>query len=594
MSQYPYPRTKTRWLTYNRMTWVGLALAWMILIFLVSWQLSPSVIEQRRDSGIFAYTGKIVLHGGLPYVDAWDNKLPGIYYINALAFLVFGTNRWALWLSENLVLFTTSMSLFWMMRHVYPRLIEALTGPLVLVMLTRHPALISDTNFTEPYALLPQVLVFAAGYKFLREPRSRWAFAIGFAAGAALLIKQTTIGVALTFIPAVLLTRHPVLGTRRRWHSLGVIVLGGLSCLGLVAIFLAANGILDDAVEASFVAASAFHHWVGNESSWIGATVITTFTHSEAPLVLIPLSPFLFTGMLVAWRRFRAGPSADRKEATESTLIVWAALTFFADLGLVNVTNRGFAHYYVTMIPAITLLIVFSLPQIAQWAAASQGRKHKMWKAARVYLLLLLVGVPVLATVTRVAMAQLGITGPQRQQEVVDYVADNTNPTDTVLVWGANTVVNFLADRNSPTQFTYGYPLVVPDETTDEMIHELIKDLETNRPSIIVDSALQDGLRVPPLDPVRREEWYAEGGRRDVANLEPVYRFVDRYCKVVHTFDDQQIAIYHCLYPLSEDLPLKVVLDPPLRELFSIGDSVLRDYEARFTDAYNQAVEELH
>ena len=50
----------------------------LVLVFVASLQLAPSVIEQRRDSGIFAYTGKVIREGGLPYVDAWDNKLPGV------------------------------------------------------------------------------------------------------------------------------------------------------------------------------------------------------------------------------------------------------------------------------------------------------------------------------------------------------------------------------------------------------------------------------------------------------------------------------------------------------------------------------------
>ncbi len=81
--------------------WMKLVLAALVLVFVVSLQYAPSVSQQRRDSGIFAYTGKVITEGGLPYADAWDNKLPGVYYIDALAFLLFGTNLWALWLIEN-------------------------------------------------------------------------------------------------------------------------------------------------------------------------------------------------------------------------------------------------------------------------------------------------------------------------------------------------------------------------------------------------------------------------------------------------------------------------------------------------------------
>ena len=90
----------------------------------------------------------------------------------------------------------------------------------------------------------------------------------------------------------------------------------------------------------------------------------------------------------------------------------------------------------------------------------------------------LLLGVPVVATLVRVFLVQTEIAGPARQQEVVTYVTERTDPHDTVLVWGANTVVNFLADRRSPTQFHYGYPLIVPDELSDEYILEAVRDLE--------------------------------------------------------------------------------------------------------------------
>lgn len=577
-----HPRTKGGVLSFVRMSWVLPACALLLLIVLVSLQFAPSIIEQRRDSGIFAYTGKIIRDGGLPYVDAWDNKLPGIYFINALAFLIFGTSRWALWLAENLTVFAAGMALFWLLRQLYGERSEAWIGPVVLISLTRHPTLTSDINFTEPYALLPQVLVLAAGYQLLRQPRSHWAFAMGFAAGLAFLIKQTTVGGALMFIPAVLISRHPVLGTRRRWHWLGTIALGGLCSLGIVALYLLANGILDDAVAASFVAASTFHNWVSEGSVWIGRTVITTWTASLAPVVILPLSPFLILGMRTAWqglRRRSAAEGADRKAATDVTLRVWVTLTFFADMVLVNVTDRGYAHYYITMIPAMALLTTMSLPVLAQQVASSTGRRRKLVHNLRIYLAVLLLGVPAVTTLVRVVLSRTSLSGLQHQQEVVSYVAERTDEGDTVLVWGVNTVVNFLANRRSPTQFNHGYPLVMPGELSEEYILEVVRDLERNKPTIIVDSTMIDGDRVPPLDPTLRVEWWREGGRRDVADLQPIFDFVEKHCWQVDEIDG--VYMYRCAYPNTSRLPLAVVTGPPVSALWKTLEPVLTEsYEA--------------
>ena len=575
-----HPRAKDGLLSFVRMSWVLPACALLLLIVLVSLQFAPSIIEQRRDSGIFAYTGKIIRDGGLPYVDAWDNKLPGVYFINALAFLVFGTSRWALWLAENLTIFAAGMALFWLLRQVYGERSEAWIGPVILISLTRHPTLVSDINFTEPYALLPQVLVLAAGYQFLRQPRSYWGFVMGFAAGAAFLIKQTTVGGALMFIPAVLISRHVVLGTRQRWHWLGTIILGGLCSLGLVTIYLLVNGILDDALAASFVAANTFHEWVSEGSVWIGRTVITTWTASLAPVVLLPLSPFLVLGMRVAWRSLRQrSATVDRKAMTDITLRVWVMLTFFADMVLVNVTNRGYAHYYITMIPAIALLTTMSLPEVVRYMTISTGRRRKLWAGLRVYLAALLLGVPMVTTLVRVALSKTSLSGLERQQQVVSYVEERTDESDTVLVWGVNTVVNFLANRRSPTQFNYGYPLVMPGELSEEYILEMVRDLERNKPTIIVDSTMIDGDRVPPLDPALRVEWWREGGRRDVANLQPIFDFVEKHCWQVDVVDD--VYMYRCAYPNTSRLPLRVVTGPPVSALWKTLEPVLNEsYEA--------------
>ena len=44
-------------------------------------------------------------------------------------------------------------------------------------------------------------------------------------------------------------------------------------------------------------------------------------------------------------------------------------------------------------------------------------------------------------------------------QETADYLRAHSTPDDTVLVWGFQTLVNYLADRQAPTRYTFNYPL---------------------------------------------------------------------------------------------------------------------------------------
>ncbi|HVO70778.1 MAG TPA: glycosyltransferase family 39 protein [Aggregatilineaceae bacterium] len=540
-----YAETRGRHAVFPQRPGVKTALVVWLLTLLVSFQYAPSVIDQRRDSGTFAYTGKVILDGGLPYVDAWDNKLPGVYYLDALAFALFGVNRWALWLTETTFVYLATLLMFWLILQAYRRRVLAWIGALLVLALARHPGLVSDVNFTEPYALLPQMMVWIAGYQFLRVPRPWSAFLIGFAAGAAMLFKQTTIGVALAFIPAMVVTAHPVVRQARRWLWLAVIALGGLTSLGSMAVYLALRGILMDAIEASFVAASEYHDWVSHGSVWIGHTLGTTLTASMFPLVFGPFLPFLVTGGVALARFARQHDHMSRQTRSDATLAAWSLLTFGCDLVLANITNRGYAHYYISLIPASVLLIVAGVPVIAEYTRRATGRRRTGALALWLYFVLV-TSVPLWASLVRFRSAGWDVFRPERYDELATYVAHHTTPHDTVLVWGVDVVINFQSGRDSPTEYDYGYPLVVPNEETQDRIQAVIRDLEVRKPVMIVDTTFRDGTVVPPLNSALRIVWWVFGGRRDVADLEPIYQFVGDHCDMADQL--KGAVIYRCKY----------------------------------------------
>ena len=126
-------------------------------------QLAPTLIGQGRDSGVYGYGGMVLHAGGTMYVDVWDNKLPGIHFINALAFALFGVDRWALWWIEVIFVWLAALVLAWLLHAAFGR--HWLTWPLALafLLLAHNETLVFDVDFTEPFALLPQVAGFACG-----------------------------------------------------------------------------------------------------------------------------------------------------------------------------------------------------------------------------------------------------------------------------------------------------------------------------------------------------------------------------------------------------------------------------------------------
>jgi hypothetical protein len=60
--------------------------AWILLTVLVMVRLPSLVQPAGADQDLYAYVGEEISRGGLPYVDAWDQKPPAIHYTYALLY----------------------------------------------------------------------------------------------------------------------------------------------------------------------------------------------------------------------------------------------------------------------------------------------------------------------------------------------------------------------------------------------------------------------------------------------------------------------------------------------------------------------------
>ncbi len=67
-------------------------LSWLIVIFSVAQVL---VFSFGRDQGIYGLVAEGMLRGEVPYLDRWDFKPPGIFFIYAAAYEVFGQSMMA-------------------------------------------------------------------------------------------------------------------------------------------------------------------------------------------------------------------------------------------------------------------------------------------------------------------------------------------------------------------------------------------------------------------------------------------------------------------------------------------------------------------
>jgi len=450
MDELPMAARMSRW---------ALAAEWLLAIAC----LSPlALMPLARDQGHFAYAGQVILDGGLPYRDVFDQKGPATHYTYALVLAVFG--------QTPLGVRTFFLIVALLGTRLAAGLAESLAGkgarlPCVfcfsLAMLQGDEGTPWHTAQVEDLILLGQLLVLRL-MTTESPPWSRWRlFAAGLVLGLCCTYKPTAVlpSAALAVVCAVWTARG---GVRRKVSLVGRLSWGvvGFVIPPLLAIgFLAARGVLDDfwSVIVEFNATYAGH----KNSAGLAVTMLAG--HWGRFVVLASF------GALAARRR-----QALLLDTLLWTLIVsnWAAVIW---------QGKYWPYHWTPMIGLLAIFAGVSVCHVAGQVARRVAELESFhWRRiaaklpipAAIAAALALLAVPV---DTRYALSiwrdaalvaagrksldafrapyECGAVRADVHREVAAYVHERTGAGDKLLVWGYETVVNFLADRRAPTRF---------------------------------------------------------------------------------------------------------------------------------------------
>ncbi len=500
------------------------ALSLLVIIPLLSLALSPALLYPLNDSSVYAYVAQTMLDGGMPYRDAWDHKPPLVHYFNALALAVFGVNRWAIWLLDVSVALITCGLFYRLLLDLNLNRRLARWGGLGLALAMCRPTW-KDLNTPEFYALPFQALGLLSGFRFLHDPRPRWAYLVGLSAGLSVLCKQNTLG-----ITAALLL---IITARRLWtkRSISALVCGGLTAPGLFVLYFGARGSLDEALDAVLIYNQHYLQFHSTILPW--RIVGSAFRAEVVQLIFVPLLPFVL---------YAIKHPHPAKSVSAALILAFLLDWFFASL-----STRAYGHYYWTPLLAFTVLVILGLNALP----ASRIVRRAAW----IYLALVLLIPALLYDLLAFVAADGKLIGPARVSWMAEYVTAHTAPDDTVLDWGRGSDVNIWTGRRSPTRYHYTYPVTMPGYATEKTVAEMRRDLENHRPVYIVDMAvLSVNKWVPPLDAATRQQWLADHPYRG-PDLEPIFQFVEKYCapepvETPHSANDQAV-IYRCDYPTT-------------------------------------------
>lgn len=523
-----------------------LAVVLVVLPCVAVSQFTAHLETGNLDDHFHAYCGWRIWQGDALYRDVWDNKPPGLHWIDALGFALSG-GRYAGVIGVCVLAVVAGYGLFFVVaRQVYTRGTAALATMLAGLYMT-HSLFFGGSSRSETF-LVPCELALIALYLlgFRGNRRLCW-YSAGLFGGCAFLFKQTGLAalaaVGLHTIVLLLLRELAWRPACRR----AALFLGGVATVAVAAaVVLATQGALTDAGYAIFgFNYEVITHNLGGPAD--GLWWSRWLEGRGASLLILPLLMALIAVLHAAlWRlRPRSRPSdvADRLDPPLSTCpryltLFGAWFAFAAALALASPATM--AHRFLPVIPPLLLLAAYLINILKAELSLLKRMAQRAWILVACVLICYFASDAAYAQFQKAAKVYWD-RSPRIEngrwtinltpaEWIGEQIAQITDPSDTMQCWEYVPAAYLRARRPSACRIlTAGFASRLPPGA-NPITREFHATLQRNPPKVIVVSAtayraLCDADAAPPgaTEPARRSETC----RNDAPATRPVGRWLN-------------------------------------------------------------------
>ena len=331
-----------------------------MLVALIRFRLLDIPLE--RDEGGFAQMGHLMLQGIPPYLKAYNMKLPGIYAAYALLMGIFGQSTEGIHFGLIVMNAATVVTIFLIARHLFD-LYSGLVAGASYAILSLSPTVLGTAAHATHFVLLPALGGIFLMLKGLDSGRRSLLFWSGLCLGVSFLMKQPGLSFAafaLLYIAFRFIRRtHPSpksLTEAGIFYGAGVILPFVLTCAALWI-----TGVFEK-----------FWLWTFGYAMEYGFRIPL----SMGSTILLNQFPKIIGKFYLLWAVSGLGILAlfVEKEARRSIVFV---LGFFLFSFLAVCPGFYFReHYFVLLLPAISLLIGIAFGSLRRFLRSTKRKKH--------------------------------------------------------------------------------------------------------------------------------------------------------------------------------------------------------------------------
>ena len=388
---------------------------------------------------------------------------PPLYSVLYAVFIwFFGPSVLGLKLFGAVFVLMAVFAVYWLANQAYGKKVGLLAA-LLFGVFSSGPMIEGGTVNLETVLHLPYILAIGLFLKASESGRLRWYFLTGMCAAWATLVKQ--VGGVLFFVFLCYgiherwIKKDPFM--LRQWFYRYMALAGGalLPVIGMLAFYHFYG----------YTISQLYDSMLGSNLSYIQRaheyTSVLKFFSSNMQ-VMLPENGLLWVGTVFAatylsWRIWRGkGKAADR-------ILLWWTFWSFAVLW---VTGTFYWHYFLQMIAPFSVLAAYGI--VAAWNLGKSLSPLLRLVTRGVWAILLGMMVIIFVKtdykyffsytpVEQTVFQHNFLSGVPNEygiwniflQRIAYYIRDNTDPTETIYVWGIAPQIYFLAQRKAATRY---------------------------------------------------------------------------------------------------------------------------------------------
>ncbi len=422
-----------------------------MLVFVVLGTWSAYWADMRNDQYQLLQVGQCVYSGGTLYVDCWENKPPGIAWINALGIALGGGDEFVAWLLPGLFCLLSVAVLGFAVARTLSRTAACATVIVASVVFTlrMYDAVSINPDFYSAVLELSACSLWVLAFDASRKGRR---LLLGMLAGLlwamAVTVKQTGL-TGLFAITAVTVVLSAVTKLdARRWFAATVYSWMGFAVgLAIVAGILAGQQTLGIAVDAVF----RFNTGLISAENVTGLLNSWPRVQGWVQPVVLPL----WLGLIGVIATLRS----DKSDRLSSSFVVAMLIWWVMQAALALLGPSRSARYWQATFPAMLWLCGVGIYHI-EAIFRQVGRRHRTVLGVICATLLVLLGRPlfdhyIYGLAASHSSYSKKLTERDRLSAMGDKIQTLVPRGERIYVWAYDSGIYVHAHRLGASRFTY-------------------------------------------------------------------------------------------------------------------------------------------